>query len=211
MLISGCWQGIQVEISNSQLEMTLYMTDCWSRLQKWKLKSFSEKFKLWFDRNHTVSKSENTQKHSGVEDRPQGGRERSTWRRRSGIRSAFSWPVTGQAAQVGIYVSGPLLESSWIYDFFFSAWQNLFPLLPYFFLAWKCLHGERQRAEGGPGCRFFHSTVFERQEVGNRLAGKVLRLWLPFLICAAELTARLKEAEGMCVRHLCLEFTPLAL
>lgn len=76
MLISRCWQGIQVEISNSQLEMTLYMTDCWSRLQKWKLKSFSEKLKLWFDRNHTVSKSGNTQEHSAVEDRPSGERER---------------------------------------------------------------------------------------------------------------------------------------
>lgn len=79
MLISRYWQGIQVEIPSSQLEMPLYMTDRWSWLQKWKLKSFSEKFKLWFDRNHTVSKSENTQKHSAVEDRPQGGREREHW------------------------------------------------------------------------------------------------------------------------------------
>ena len=46
MLISRCWQGIQVEISSSQLEIPLYMTDCCSWLQKWKLKSFSEKFKL---------------------------------------------------------------------------------------------------------------------------------------------------------------------
>lgn len=75
VLISRCWQGIQVEISSSQLETPLYMTDCCSWLQKWKLKSFSEKFKLWFDRKHTVSKRENTQEHSPVEDRPQGGRE----------------------------------------------------------------------------------------------------------------------------------------
>lgn len=84
--VGRCWDcghvdfkvlaGIQVEISSSQLEMTLYMTDCWSWLEKWKLKSFFEKFKLWFDRNHTVSKSENTQKHSAVEDGPQRGRER---------------------------------------------------------------------------------------------------------------------------------------
>lgn len=76
VLISGCWQDIPEEISSSQLEMPLYMTDCWSWLQKWKLKSFSEKFMLWFDRNHTVSESENIQKHSAVENRPEGGRER---------------------------------------------------------------------------------------------------------------------------------------
>lgn len=81
VLISRGWQGRQVKISSSQLEMPLYMTDCWSWLQKWKLKSFSEKFKLWFDRNHTVSKSKNTLKHSAVEDRPQGGRERALRRR----------------------------------------------------------------------------------------------------------------------------------
>ena len=70
-----------------------HMTDCRSWLQKWKLKSFSEKFKLWFDRNHTVSKRENTQDHSPVEHRPQGGREKEN---QGGAVMAFGERFSGQ-------------------------------------------------------------------------------------------------------------------
>ena len=50
----------------------------------------------------------------------------------------------------------------------------------------------------------FHSAALGRQTARKRLAGKVLRLWLPFFdlcINAAELTACLREAEEMCVLH----------
>lgn len=106
-----------------------YMTDCCSWLQKWKLKSFSEKFKLWFDRNHTVSKRENTQDHSPVEDRPQGGREKESRRSSHGFWRTLLWPVKGQAEPGMVFVVDPLLAVLHnMTSFSFSAWRNLFPL-----------------------------------------------------------------------------------
>lgn len=83
--------------------------------------------------------------------------------------------------------------------FLSSAWQNLFPLFPapsltLFVLVWEWLHGEGNIQTG--------SLAPLHRTVRNRLAGFILRLWLPLVICAVALADSLPErSEGMCVLH----------
>lgn len=209
--------GIQVEISSSQLEMTLYMTDCWSWLEKWKLKSFFEKFKLWFDRNHTVSKSGNTQKHSAVEDRPQGGREREHWAK-EGVAFEVCFPGQLKDGQhVKMYVVGPLLESSWISDSFFLlcltkplpslSWSLSYPMV---------FPGLEYLEEGSEEVRGlvvgFPLHCVRKADNKEQLAGRVLRLCCPFWFvhecCGVD---SLPERGWRDVCSACLGFIPLAL
>lgn len=210
MLISRCWQGMQVEISSSQLEIPLYMTDCCSWLQKWKLKSFSEKFKLWFDRNHTVSKRENTQEHSPVEDRPQGGRERENGGGGGhGIWRTLLWPVKGQATPDTVFVADPLLAV--LHNrtsFSFSAWQNLFPLSLFpvlsYFASLEPSVGEGGVEDNGLAIEFSlcHIRKADSREEVRRKSLEALAALFDLCINAAELTACLREAEEMCVLHI---------